>query len=153
MSGRPGRDLVEACPLALSPRPDHRLAQDQVHKATRVRHRRLASLGRLGPGGSSLLVGFYNSGKLIYAGSVRTGFGDRLGREIVAKLDDHRRGTSPFVDTPRAEARGAHWVEPVYVADVEFTAWTRDGHIRHPSFKGMRLDKTARWATGLATAL
>jgi bifunctional non-homologous end joining protein LigD len=45
---------------------------------------------------------------------------------------------------PRAEARGAHWVEPVYVAAVEFTAWTRDGHLPHPSFKGLREDKPAR---------
>jgi bifunctional non-homologous end joining protein LigD len=89
----------------------------------------------------SLLVGHYDGGKLLYAGNVGTGFGDRLGREIVAKLDGHRREASPFVDVPRAEARGANWVEPVYVADVEFTAWTRDGHLRHPSFKGMRLDK------------
>jgi bifunctional non-homologous end joining protein LigD len=89
----------------------------------------------------SLLVGRYDGGKLIYAGNVGTGFGDRLGREIVTKLDSHRRETSPFVDVPRAEAKGAHWVEPVHVAEVEFTDWTRDGHLRHPSFKGKRLAK------------
>jgi bifunctional non-homologous end joining protein LigD len=78
---------------------------------------------------------------------VGTGFGDRLGREIVAKLDGHRQEASPFVDVPRAEAQGANWVEPVYVAEVEFTAWTRDGHLRHPSFKGMRLGNAARSGT------
>jgi bifunctional non-homologous end joining protein LigD len=60
------------------------------------------------------------------------------------ELDSSRGETSPFVEVPRAEARDARWVEPVHVAEVEFTAWTRDGHIRHPSFKGMRLDKEAR---------
>jgi bifunctional non-homologous end joining protein LigD len=92
----------------------------------------------------SLLVGHYDGGMLIYAGKVGTGFGDRLGRKVVTKLDSHQRDTSPFVDVPRVEARGANWVEPIHVAEVEFTAWTRDGHLRHPSFKGLREDKPAR---------
>jgi hypothetical protein len=50
----------------------------------------------------------------------------------------------PFVDVPRAEARDARWVEPALVAEVEFTAWTRDGHLPHPSFKGLREDKDPR---------
>jgi bifunctional non-homologous end joining protein LigD len=41
----------------------------------------------------------------------------------------------------RADAR---WVEPKLVAEVAFTAWTRDGRVRHPSFKGLRKDKPAR---------
>src|SRR5262245_26280500 len=74
------------------------------------------------------------------------GFGERLGREIVAKRD-----RPPAVDLGlrrcAAEARDARWVEPVHVAEVEFTAWTRQGHIRHPSFKGMREDKPTRQVT------
>jgi bifunctional non-homologous end joining protein LigD len=35
----------------------------------------------------------------------------------------------------------------VLVAEVEFTAWTRDGHLRHPSFKGLREDKSPREIT------
>jgi hypothetical protein len=57
------------------------------------------------------------------------------------------RDSSPFVDVPRAEARDARWVEPVLVAEVEFTAWTPNGHLRHPSFKGLREDKSAREVT------
>ena len=34
------------------------------------------------------------------------------------------------------------WVKPQLVAEVEFTEWTSDNNIRHPSFKGMRLDKS-----------
>jgi bifunctional non-homologous end joining protein LigD len=97
--------------------------------------------GRLG----SLLVSLYDGGKLVYAGKVGTGFTERLGREIVAKLDSHRRETSPFVHVPRAEAWDARRVDPVQVTDVEFSAWTRDGHLRHPSFKGRREDKPARF--------
>jgi len=36
------------------------------------------------------------------------------------------------------------WVEPVLVAEVEFTDWSRDGRLRHPSFQGLREDKPAR---------
>ncbi len=40
--------------------------------------------------------------------------------------------------------RGAIWVRPQLVAEVEFTEWTPDGRLRHPSFKGLREDKQAR---------
>ncbi|WP_232220662.1 ATP dependent DNA ligase [Legionella tunisiensis] len=30
------------------------------------------------------------------------------------------------------------------MAEVEFTAWTKEGRLRHPSFKGLRFDKKAR---------
>jgi bifunctional non-homologous end joining protein LigD len=53
---------------------------------------------------------------------------------------------------PRAEAGDPRWVEPVRVAEVEFTAWTRDGHIGHPSFKGMREDMAAREVTAERSA-
>jgi bifunctional non-homologous end joining protein LigD len=92
----------------------------------------------------SLLVGYYDDGKLHYAGKVGTGFSQKLGRELVPELVKHGRKDSPFVDVPRAEPRDARWVEPALVAEVEFTAWTRDGHLRHPSFKGLREDKDPR---------
>ena len=91
-----------------------------------------------------MLVGYYRDGKLHYAGKVGTGFSQKLGREVVALLEKHHRPDSPFVDVPRAEARDARWVGPVLVAEVEFTAWTRDGHLRHPSFKGLREEKDPR---------
>jgi bifunctional non-homologous end joining protein LigD len=45
----------------------------------------------------------------------------------------------PFADPPRE--RGAHWIRPELVAEIEFTEWTRDGRMRHPSFLGLRPDK------------
>ena len=94
---------------------------------------------------ASLLLGYYDkAGKLIYAGKVGTGFGIKQGYELVAKLSKRSRSASPFVDVPRAEARGALWAEPRMVVEVEFTEWTRDGYARHPSFQGVREDKPAR---------
>ena len=93
----------------------------------------------------SILVGYYDRGKLRYAGKVGTGFGLQEGREIVRRLRKHERRQSPFAEqVPRPDARDARWVDPVNVAEVEFTAWTRDGRVRHPSFKGFREDKNPR---------
>jgi ATP-dependent DNA ligase len=47
----------------------------------------------------------------------------------------------------RPDARDARWVEPMLVAEVEFTTWTRDGRVRHPSFKGLREDKAPKSVT------
>lgn len=51
--------------------------------------------------------------------------------------------TCPF-KTGKPPSRSAHWVEPKLVAEVEFTEWTRDGKLRHPSFIGLRTDKPAK---------
>ena len=52
-------------------------------------------------------------------------------------------GTSPFAsgEIPR----GAQFVEPRLVCELEFTEWTsRTAQLRHPSFKGLREDRDAR---------
>jgi bifunctional non-homologous end joining protein LigD len=90
-----------------------------------------------------LLVGYYDRGKLQFAGGVGTGYSARMRRDLLAKLRSLSRDDSPFVDVPRADARDAHWVAPVLVAEVEFTEWSRDGRLRHPSFQGLREDKPA----------
>ena len=53
------------------------------------------------------------------------------------------RETSPFVaGTVPKETR---FVEPEFVCEVEFTEWTSaSGQLRHPSFKGLRMDKSPR---------
>jgi bifunctional non-homologous end joining protein LigD len=62
----------------------------------------------------------------------------------MAKLQRIAADASPFVAVPRPDAKDARWTEPQLVAEVEFTAWTRDGRVRHPSFQGLREDKPAR---------
>src|SRR4029078_6904437 len=49
--------------------------------------------------------------------------------------------TCPCDAVPREERRGAVWREPKLVAEIAFTERTRDGRLRHPSFKGLREDK------------
>jgi bifunctional non-homologous end joining protein LigD len=96
------------------------------------------------PNLGSLLIGHHERGKLIYAGSVGSGWSVQLGRSIMAALQQIGRETSPFVAVPRPDAKDAHWTDPKLVCEVEFSTWTRDGRVRHPSFKGMREDKAAK---------
>ena len=96
----------------------------------------------------SLLLGVYEGpGRLVYAGRVGTGFDRRMLARVRTKMDSLRRRTTPFVEPPaRAELRGGgppSWVEPRLVCEVEFTEWTRDGKLRHPTFRGLREDKPA----------
>jgi len=95
----------------------------------------------------ALLVGVYSDGELRFSGKVGTGFSRESLRELHERLAPLERKSAPFVDPPRTERRGVHWVEPKLVAEVEFTEFTRDGRLRHPSFQGLRDDKPARAVT------
>jgi bifunctional non-homologous end joining protein LigD len=93
---------------------------------------------------SSLVLGVYEQGKLIYAGRVGTGFSNKLRAELKKTLDRLARPTKPFAEIPRdPDLRRAIWTEPKLVGEVEFSEWTNDNVIRHPSFQGMREDKKA----------
>ena len=52
--------------------------------------------------------------------------------------------SSPLSEVPRELRRIARWVEPKLVAEVAFTEITPDGAVRHPSFQGLREDKSPR---------
>ncbi len=60
------------------------------------------------------------------------------------RVEPLRRETPALDDVPREHARTAVWVEPELVCDVEYTEWTRDGRLRHPSYKGLRPDVDPR---------
>ncbi|WP_257226399.1 hypothetical protein [Rhodococcus opacus] len=53
------------------------------------------------------------------------------------------RPTTPLDSPPPArDTKGARWVEPRLVGDVEYRENTSGG-LRHPSWKGLRDDKVA----------
>jgi DNA ligase D-like protein (predicted ligase) len=89
----------------------------------------------------ALLLGYFDDGRLRYAGKVGTGFSLATLRDLAARLEPLRRETTPFADAIR-EPRTT-WVEPRLVAQIGFTEWTRDGRLRHPRFLGLRDDKAA----------
>lgn len=97
-------------------------------------------LGRIG----ALLVGYYEDGAFRYAGKVGTGFTDAELESLAAKLAPLTRHASPFDDpVPNPDAREARWLEPQLVAEIEFSEWTHTDTLRHPSYKGLRMDKPA----------
>jgi DNA ligase D-like protein (predicted ligase) len=91
----------------------------------------------------ALLVGYYDDGRLRYAGKVGTGFDNAMLERLGDELERRERPTPPFTAGSGLPSR-ARWAEPELVAQVAFTEWTRDGKLRHPRFQGLRTDKPAR---------
>ena len=93
----------------------------------------------------ALLVGYYESDRLVFAGKVGTGFSHQGALDLRKRLNAIEQTTCPFDPPPAGPlGRRAHWVQPTLVAEVEFTEWTADGKARHPSFQGLRADKNPR---------
>ena len=88
----------------------------------------------------ALLVGYYEDGRLVYAGKVGTGYNHETLRTLGARLRALEIPTSPFVEV-RPTPRGTHWTRPELVAQVGFAEWTSDGRLRQPRFLGLRDDK------------
>jgi len=96
---------------------------------------------RDGAVGSLLLAVPDDDGELRYAGRVGSGFTERETRDWVEELRGISRRTPPADDVPRLDARDAHWVSPVRVAEVALSEWTTDRRMRHPRWRGWRPDK------------
>jgi bifunctional non-homologous end joining protein LigD len=102
--------------------------------------------GRRASSFGALVLGYYVSNELVYAGNVGTGFNGKEIEKLLDKLRPLRRDTPPFRDVPKmpkVRKNDVIWVEPKLVAEVEFAEWTHDGRLRAPSYKGLREDKSA----------
>jgi bifunctional non-homologous end joining protein LigD len=91
----------------------------------------------------SLLLAAKEGRKLTYVGKVGTGFSASLIEELMERMRPLAIDKAP-VEVPRADRKGAHYIEPELVAEVAFTEFTDDGILRHPSFVGLREDKPAK---------
>jgi bifunctional non-homologous end joining protein LigD len=90
----------------------------------------------------SLLLATRDGRKMTYAGKVGTGFNGALIEELMERMEPLAIDKAP-VEVPRADRKGAHWIEPKLVAEINFTEFTSDGVLRHPSFIALREDKPA----------
>lgn len=123
----------------------HRRSADWLKIKTRLRQEVVIG-GFTPPKGSrqkfgALLVGVYEKGNLIYVGSVGGGFDEKRLADVYAQMVKRIRTKSPFAEPPRLAAT---WIKPDLVCEVVFAEWTRDGNLRQPIFKGMRIDKKAK---------
>jgi len=103
----------------------------------------------------AILVGYYENKKLVFAGKVGTGFTVEWLSILHKKFRAEERSDCPFVDLPSKQngqwvlgitpsmMRKMHWVNPVFVCEIKFAEWTRDGKLRAPVFLGLREDKKA----------
>jgi bifunctional non-homologous end joining protein LigD len=92
----------------------------------------------------SLLLGEFEGGKLIYRGRVGTGFDAETFGMLMPKLKRLQRDTNPFASVPADARRNVIWVKPEIVAQIAYLETTPDGHLRHPSYLGLREDKPAK---------
>jgi bifunctional non-homologous end joining protein LigD len=89
----------------------------------------------------ALLVGFYEQGRLRYAGKVGTGFTKAMLHDLGTQLRRLETAEPPFADV-RPIPRGTHWTRPHLVVQIGFAEWTNDGRLRQPRFLGLRDDKS-----------
>ena len=80
------------------------------------------------------------NGRLRYVGHVGTGLSDAARNHLHALLVADSQAASPF-DGPVLDERNACWCIPRCVGEVRFRGWTDDGHLRHPSWRGLRPDR------------
>ena len=88
----------------------------------------------------ALVLGYYDGKKLVHAGNVGTGFDRKKMAAIHARMEPLITPKSPLVGKPKVPVRGTTWIRPELVAQVKFSNWTPDGHLRAPVFLGLRED-------------
>ncbi|MFI0356807.1 non-homologous end-joining DNA ligase [Actinomadura sp. 9N407] len=145
-SGRLGMEGIVAKRLDSRYRPGRR---DRCWtKVKNIRTQEVVVIGwtsgagrRAGGIGALLLAVHAPSGPLTFAGHVGTGFTDTMLRDLSEKLTPLERDVPP-APVPAPDARNAHWVEPKLVGEVAYAEWTGDGRLRHPTWRGIRPDKS-----------
>lgn len=93
----------------------------------------------------AILCGYYEDGKLKFAGKVGTGFTESILDDLRKKLDKLEQKTTPFDNPPREP--GLHWVKPELVAQIKYSEMTETNTMRHPVYLGLRTDKSAKDVT------
>ncbi|MDI7862097.1 DNA ligase D [Rhizobiaceae bacterium n13] len=152
-----GRVLERACSLGLEGivsklgDSEYREGRSTNWIKTKCHHRQEFVIGGYTPSSTgssaigSLALGVYENGRLRHVGRVGTGFTVAVAEELFEMLSRLQTSKSPFADKLDAlQRRDLLYVRPEFVGEVEFSAWSADGNLRHASFRGLRDDKPAK---------
>jgi bifunctional non-homologous end joining protein LigD len=90
---------------------------------------------------SSLLLAQYDNDEFSYLGQVGTGFNAAIQETIMKKMKPLVTKIPAVNGIPKL-GKETVWVKPSLVCEVKYTELTPDGVMRHPSFQGLREDKT-----------
>jgi bifunctional non-homologous end joining protein LigD len=94
-------------------------------------------------GVGSLVMGIPAADGLQFVGRVGTGFTERQLARLKEDLAPLRTDKSPFATALRGQdAKGVTFVKPELVGEVRYSERTGDDRLRHPSWRGLRPDKT-----------
>ena len=142
---RAGRDSSPRTPARPTGRASARSSgASSSWSSGRSGRRRLDRAARLARRFGALLLGVPDGRR---APALRGPRGRRLHREGARRAcgacsRTRETAASPFESLPPANER-PHWVRPELVAEVQFSDWTDDGHLRHPVYLGLRDDVPA----------
>jgi len=95
---------------------------------------------------ASLLLAQRDKDGLVYKGKVGTGYDEETLDDLAGRMKPLASDKAP-AEVPRSERRGVQWIAPKLVAEIAFSEFTAEGHVRHASFIGLRDDKEARSVT------
>ena len=91
----------------------------------------------------ALVLGYYAGDRLVYAGTVGSGFSEKTLEECYALVANLGPAFCPFAAVPRVRGP-VQWVRPEAVVEVKFAQWSDSGVLYTPRFAGLRTDKRAR---------
>ncbi|OHB50214.1 MAG: hypothetical protein A2Y10_07585 [Planctomycetes bacterium GWF2_41_51] len=88
----------------------------------------------------SIQLGIYNNQKkLVFVGGVGTGFNVIENKMLLKKLEIEKTEKNPFDEKIDKDV---NFVNPKYVAEIEYRRWPQKDILQQASYKGLRFDKS-----------